>query len=197
MKKYWILGLILGCSMVSHALVSDGFKCAMEIKDKTSAASTRQKMEFFIARLPLSASPAPDVRLTAGFSYQSLSLETKKAKLGAYLHFYYKHAVKLDANYTPIEARQLTCIDLATSHCPKGHGNGDDEIDICKDLSLTSCAEPRDPFDKDNGWARTTLIDGEPSFNEQSREIVTSIKDEKGTEVGTAKLTCQYTGSYK
>ncbi len=202
-QKYWILGLILGCSMSSHALVADGFKCAMVIQDKTSDASTRQKMEFFIARLPLSASPAPDVRLSAGISNQSLSLEKENAKLSAHLNFYYKHAIKLDSNGTPVDARQFTCIGLSATYCSKSgdrseRGRDPGDIHSCSDFAI-SCMDHGDPFSDENGWSRTNLVDGEPTFNEQglARETLTSIRDKNGTEMGTVKLTCQYTGSYK
>lgn len=196
MKQYWILLLMLGVANISHAIVSDGFKCAMEIKDKNSDASTRQKMEFFIARLPLSASPASDVRLTAGMSKQSLSLEIDKATFDANINFYYKHAVRLDANGNPTEARQHTCITISTAYCNKEKGR---MPIICKIPGEIMCKEAHDPFGEENGWTTTSLVDGEPVFNEQmlGGEFFASIRDNDKVEMGTIKMTCRYAGTYK
>lgn len=65
MKTIMLTIATLVLSSTSHALVADKFKCRLEIKDLGSNVSAKEEKDFFIARLPLSASPAPDVRLTA------------------------------------------------------------------------------------------------------------------------------------
>ena len=193
MKNIFIVGLMSLISLQSQALVADRFKCILEINDLESEASTKQEQDFFIGRLPLSGSPAPDVRLTAGQTMASLKLDTPRAELGANLNFYFKHAVKLDLSGNATEARQLTCIGLTGSYCEKyGRGMG-----FCRS-SIAACFEPNDPFDVNNGWAPSTLIGGVPTFNEHSlTSVVEVIKDDQGQDRGIINLKCQYLGSFQ
>lgn len=194
MKTIMITVAALVMSSTSHAVVADKFKCRLEVKDLGSAASAKEEKDFFIARLPLSASPAPDVRLTASQTTESLTLDTPKAQFGANLNFYYKHAVKIDANGTPLEARQLTCIGLTGNYCEKSGGGG---LQICSS-SMVACMEPQNPFDPNNGWSPTGLISGVPTFNEQTLGPATAtITDDNGNNVGTVNLSCQYMGSFQ
>ncbi|OFZ10761.1 MAG: hypothetical protein A2Z20_00765 [Bdellovibrionales bacterium RBG_16_40_8] len=191
MKKVFLLGLVTVVSLQSHALVADRFKCVLEINDLDSQASTKQEQEFFIGRLPLSASPAPDVRITAGQTMLSVTLNTTRAELGANLNFYYKHATKIDSNGVPTEARQLTCIGLSGSYCPA------EDLGLCT-RGIVACMEPKDPFDLNNGWSPSTLIGGVPAYNEHGLTPVTAtIKDDQGQDTGTINLNCQYLGSFQ
>ncbi len=193
MTKAFLIGLLAMISLQSHALVADRFKCALEIRDLDSRLSTKQEQEFFIGRLPLSASPASDVRITAGQTMASVKLNTTKAQLGANLNFYYKHATKINSNGVATEARQLTCIGLTGNYCEK-YGGG---LGLCSEMTV-ACMEPNDPFNETNGWSPSTLIGGIPSFNEHSLSpVIQTIKDDQGQEKGTIKLNCQYLGSFQ
>ncbi|MGZ3746570.1 MAG: hypothetical protein ACXVCD_04490 [Pseudobdellovibrionaceae bacterium] len=184
-------------SSISQAIVADRFKCSLEIKDLGSKASTKEEKDFFIARLPMSASPAQDVRLTASQTMETLTLNTPKAEFGANLNFYYKHAVKVDANGNAVEARQFTCIGLSGHYCDKSGKGGKDGYQIC-DSGIVGCIGPKNPFDPNNGWSPTGLVGGEPTFNEQTLGPVTSnISDDGGNRVGVVNLNCQYLGSFQ
>ena len=125
----------------------------------------------------------------------SLTIENRKGEFKANLNFYYKHAVRIDANGDPLEARQLTCIGLMGSYCPKSGGGGG--IQICSD-GIVACKEPQNPFDPNNGWSPTGLISGIPTFNEQTLGPATaSISDDNGNNVGIVNLSCQYMGSFQ
>lgn len=195
MKTILLTIAALVMSSTSHALVADKFKCTLEIKDYGSKASTKEDKDFFIARLPLSASPAQDVRLTASQTLETLTLGTTKAEFSANLNFYYKQAVKVDVNGNPLEARQLTCIGLTGNYCEKsGSGGG---IQYCM-TSAIACSEPPNPFDPNNGWSPTRLVDGIPAFNEQTLGPATAIiSDDNGKSVGVVNLNCQYMGSFQ
>ncbi|MGZ3770367.1 MAG: hypothetical protein ACXVCP_11150 [Bdellovibrio sp.] len=195
MKKILITITALAISSTSHALVADRFKCRLEIKDFASKDSVKEEKDFFLARLPLSASPDPNVRLTASQMSETLSLDTPKAELGGNLNFYYKQAVKLDANGQPSEARQFTCIGLTGSYCQKTTDHRGTHS--CPKLSIM-CIEPRDPFDANKGWTPTGIIDGIPTFNEQTLIPTTeNIYNNSGENVGLVKLSCQYMGSFQ
>ncbi len=194
MKKIvFTIALLVMCS-ASHALVADKFKCQIELKDTVSHTSAKIDKDFFIARLPLSASPSPDVRLTAGGAIESLALSTPKAKLSANLNFYYKHAVRLDEHGTTLEARQLTCVALTGSYCEKSDDGG---LTLCGG-GLARCFESLNPFDPIKGWSPTALIDGMPKFNEQTfGPATTPIQDKNGNQVGSVNFQCQLLGSFQ
>lgn len=195
MKTIMLTIAALVVSSTSHALVADKFKCRLEVKDLGSKTSAKEEKDFFIARLPLSASPAPDVLLTASQTTESLTLDTPKAEFGANLNFYYKHAVRIDANGNPLEARQLTCIGLTGNYCEKSSGGGG--IHTCSS-SMVACMEPQNPFDPNNDWSPTGLIGGIPTFNEQTLGPATAtISDDNGNSVGVVNLSCQYMGSFQ
>lgn len=196
MKILMLTIAVLAISSTSHAVVADRFRCTLEVKELVSEISTKVEKMFFIARLPLSASPAPDVRLTASQISESLILQTPQAKLSGDLNFYYKHAVKIDMNGVPLEARQLSCISLTGGYCKKPVGD-EDTLYPCS-ASMIACMEPYNPFDPNNGWSPTGLVDGIPTFNQQTMAPVTyNISDYNGNNVGVVNLSCQYMGSFQ
>jgi hypothetical protein len=191
-RSYWLFLLGLFLARPAHALVADKFDCVLELSDAASGATAKTDKQFFVARLPLSSSPAPDVRLTAGQTTERLLLDLPTASFGANLNFYYKHALRIDANGKPLEARQLTCVGLTGDFCAKGKTG----LQICSEASV-ACIEPPNPFDVKNGWSMTTLFDGVPAFNEQKLGAkATLITDGAGKMVGTVTLNCQFLGTY-
>ena len=196
MKKTILTLVVLFIASTSNALVADRFKCSLEIKDFNSRNTSKQDKEFFIARLPTSpilppsVNPNPNVRLTAGQTTERMTLDTPEAKFGANLNFYFKHAVRSDANGS-LEARQLTCIGLSTDYCK--HGSG---LKLCSERTVR-CMEPTNPFDPNNGWDQTTMFGPIPSFNEQAlAPISRNITDDNRNIVGVVNLSCQYLGSF-
>ncbi len=197
--KNTILTLVaLFIASTSNALVADRFKCSLEIKDFVSKNKSKQDKDFFIARLPVSqitppgVNPTPDIFFTAGRTMERMTLNTSEAKFGANLNFYFKHAVRSDANGS-LEARQLTCIGLTADYCKHDSGNG---IGLCGESRVT-CMESTNPFDPNNGWAPTTMLGPIPAFNEQALAPASrNITDDNGNIVGVVNLSCQYLGSF-
>ncbi len=177
----------------SHALVSDRFNCKLKVTDFESKVSSEQSQDFFVTRLPLSRSSAPNVRFTAGQTQSRLELGAPKAVLTANVNFYYKHAVKLDGAGKVIDARQVTCVAVSGGYCSK-YGGG---LNLCID-SQVACAEnpEQDPFDLVNGWNPTSAFQGVPSFNDRGLGVVTStIQDDFGKDVGAVQFECKFKGS--
>jgi hypothetical protein len=197
MKKVILTIAALVVSSTSHAVVADKFKCTLEVKDLESKASTKEEKDFFIARLPLSGSPAPHVRITAGETIEDLALSTPKGEISANLYLYYKHAVRTDVNGNPLEARQFTCIALTGSYCESSSGDGSGHNQSCS-IGAFACAEPPNPFDPDTGWSPTALFSGVPTFNEQTLgPSTTNISDDSGNTIGVASFSCRYLGSFR
>jgi len=193
--KSIIITAALMLTATSHAVVADKFKCTLEIKDTISNTSTKIDKESFVARVPLSESPSPNVRLTAGQMNERLILNTAQAELGANLNFYYKHASKIDSNGKTVEARQLTCVGLTGNYCEKS-GNGSGQVSQCMD-GIVACIESEDPFDPDIGWAPTSIYGSTPVFNSQGLAPLTSnITNDSGKVVGMVNLSCQYWGTF-
>lgn len=195
MKTILLTLAVVLLSSTSQAVVADRFNCQVEVKDIESGFSAKQKKDFFIARLPLSASPSPDVRLTASQTTETITLDTPKAEMGANLNFYYKHAVRIDGNGTPVEARQMTCIGLSMNYCEKAGGPGN--IRDCSKGSI-ACFESPDPFDPNFGWSPARLVDDVPTFNEQTLAPVSAtMMDENRNIIVVANMSCQYTGTFQ
>ena len=193
------LALTLLASSQAHALATDKFQCRIVVAEDKSGASMSQSQDFFVARLPLSASPAPDVRLTAGTQYSETNLETENGKITTTLNMYYKHAVRLDSAANPVDARQLTCVSLTTNYCPKSkipNGNNDD-LEMCSILS-SACLDSEDPFGDNDDWVKVSIIGGQPMFDERTlgNEQQQTVRDGSGNRVGLAKFACSYKGTY-
>lgn len=193
--KSIIITAALMLTATSHAVVAEKFKCTLEIKDTMSNTSTKEDKEFFVARVPLSESPSPNVRLTAGQMNERLTFNTAKAELGANLNFYYKHAVKIDSNGKTIEARQHTCVGLIGDYCEKS-GNGSGQVIQCMSGTV-ACIESEDPFDPNIGWAKTSVYGSTPEFNSQALAPITSnITNDSGNVVGIVNMSCHYLGTF-
>ncbi len=194
MKSIILTIATLVISSTSLAIVGDKFKCLLEVKELGSKISSNVVKEFFIVRLPLSTSLAPDIRITGSKAAESLTLITQKGKFEAIQFISYKQAVRLDAQGNPLEARQESCIFSVGSYCKKFIDGG---FSKCKNTSI-ACREISDPFNPNYGWSPTGLLNGIPIFNEQ--DLVpesSSIYDDKGNTVGTLNSTCHYLGSFQ
>ncbi|MGE3758050.1 MAG: hypothetical protein AB7H97_09845 [Pseudobdellovibrionaceae bacterium] len=192
MKKMLLGGLVIMFCAQAHALVTDQFSCKLKLRDfKTSTVSTSEK-EFSVARLPLSASPAPDVRLTASEFNESLSMEVSHGSFDANVHLSFSMAVKLDEQGNPVEARQSSCLAVTGDYCKEQENHG------CSSSSL-ACGFTGDPFDPVYGWSPTGLVDGLPVFDE--RELIPNtvmIRDSyTDEEVGLASVECRFKGTHQ
>lgn len=193
MKVTLLMMMALLMSTTSNALVADKFVCTLEVKDLVSQTSTIEDHEFFMARLPLSNTPTPDVRITASQTTDNLTLSTPKADFSADLTFYYTQALKTDVNGAAVEARQETCIVISGNYCAKSSGG---DVQPCFTSSQVCSVYPN-PFDPTNGWTPTGIVGGQPAFNQQTLGPLTGkISDNQGHEVGAVNLSCQFLGSY-
>ena len=191
MKTLWPFIAAFLIANTSHALVSDRFECNLKITDLDTKISTEQKQDFFVTRLPLSTSPSPDVRITAGQTKSRMELNTPKAVFNANVNFYYKHGVKLDSAGKITEARQLTCMGVVGGYCPK-YGGG---LNLCSEMQI-ACMGNSDPFDPVKGWSPTSSYQDLPVFNEHGLGPVTSIiQDDAGKDVGRVEFACKFKGS--
>lgn len=198
-NKIFVVGVIaavlLSAPLISQALTTDKFSCTLSVTDLKSKISTKTEKELFMARIPMSTGTSSPVQFTESHIYESLVLDLGSIQLSGELNFYFKHAIKMGSNGQPSEARQLTCMGLAGSYCDKSKGDGD--YVICSRSYLT-CAEPADPFETNNGWAITDLINGIPLFNEQTLGPATyNISNDSGVVVGVANVICRYKGTYQ
>lgn len=191
-----LAALALTASQGAHAIVADKFVCQISITDG-DGRSMQQKTDLFIARLPLSSSPSPDVRLTAATHLTTAELETPQAKTRANLKIDYTHAVKIDSNGHAMQAKQHSCITLTVNICPKRNGSG---VQLCQDMML-ACFQPDDPFGSDpmQGWTTVGITpDGTPSFDEQRPiSYAETVTDDTGAHRATVVASCQYRGTYQ
>jgi hypothetical protein len=195
MKNRILIGMALLLAGQAHALISDKFKCSLELKDNPSGQTLRQDQEFFVARLPLSASSSPQVRMTAGEIHSDAKLNMSDGQLSGGLGLYYKHALKLDASGNPLEARQTTCLTVSGTFC-EFSGSRSSTPHSCGSM-VSACLEPSDPFDPNYGWDQVALIEGFPTFHEKPMSRATVIEDENGQPRGQATLNCQFMGSFQ
>ncbi|MFS4460701.1 hypothetical protein [Bdellovibrio sp. HCB2-146] len=186
-----LIPVLLLFASSAQALEADRFECKVTLKDYETNQVVEQVQEFDMARQSLSASPSPDVRMTAARTTMQASLERKDTIVKTNIAFYYKHAVKLDATGKPVDARQFACVGISLGKCTK-HGSpkcGD------SDTPQVICKEPRDPFDSATGWTPTKLIDGVPMFTDRGSGDATAETTDGTSRVVTI-FSCKYKGTY-
>ncbi len=193
--RNFLLILVTGLApLTSYAVVADKFTCSIELKDFATKLSTKQDKDFFIARLPLAASPSPDVRMTAGKAFDNLTFNVGKGEYNATVNFFYKHALRMDEHGVPVEARQLTCVAPYGTYCDKSEGEGPF---LCNSAALM-CMDSDKPFDPEKGWSPTPLSGDTPAFNDKAIAATSqNIKDENGHTVGQLNVDCRFKGTFQ
>jgi len=190
MKQILFATLLSILPFVSHAVTADSFECSMTVKDDLTGESNTQSSSFQIARMPLSESPAPDVRLTAGQIKFNGSLVDKSRFLTASYGVTYNQAIRLDPTGHEIDPRQTACVTFDTSACTISSTR-------CLGIS-TACGMYENPYDPKYGWAPVPFAGGVPAFSDKILTPVTKdIEDENQKKVGTATVSCHYTGTYQ
>ncbi|MEK6705264.1 MAG: hypothetical protein AABZ06_05705 [Bdellovibrionota bacterium] len=193
MKKTIITLLMsLAVPINSYAIEADHFACTIEITENHTGISTKQDIDFYLARHPLSASPAPDILMTSTYSLGKRIVITNSLRsITANLTFKYDHAVKIDHAGNILDARQATCFALSADWCAHADSSS------CPTSSL-ACVNLLDPFDPHYGWPIVGHADNVPTFNEKAlvprNEI---IRDVNGNDVGVAKASCRHMGTYR
>jgi len=195
MKHLLVTTLLSLAPFCANAIVADSFTCTITAKDQTTGDTDYQNINFQLARMPLSYSPASDVRLTTGATTFSSTFNTQKNEITTNVNMYYSHATKVDAAGQVIDARQYTCLTITSDACSKGTG---DDYKICG-TSLSNCmTSSKDPFDPVGGWSKVGIISDVPTFKEQSLISLTDvIQDENQKTVGLASFECRFKGTYQ
>jgi hypothetical protein len=188
MKKLLLVLLTTMASLDAFAIVSDRFQCEVSIKDSDSKIESKQKQEFFIARLPV-PSITPGEFFTSGSASTKWVLHNGKGLFDANLTFTYKHAIRSDSKGVPQEARQFLCFQPIGFYC-------DDSSKDCMS-QIMACLETPDPFDPVHGWAPTSIVGGVAVFNPQSLTPKTFLLgDDQRKDRGTASVACRYLGTF-
>lgn len=192
MKHLLVIALMSITPFMAQAVPADAFTCKLTILDQTTGNKNEQYLSFQVARLPLSASPAPDVRLTAGRAGWSDHLDTNKSTIYTTIGIDYTHATKIDSTGHVIDARQRSCISLSSSACNKNNPTGSCSV------SSYACSLAENPFDPVNGWSKVSFIGDLPAFQERDLSLVTAnMEDETGKIVGRTTLDCTFKGTYQ
>lgn len=195
MKKALLILTLLLSVRNAHALIADQFSCEIQISEIGTTQTTKQSMEFSIARVPQVNSPI-EVNLTKARFDGSLQTSTKERSIHTSISLYYHHAAQTDQIGQTIDARQTSCIVVTADYCDhRAQKPGD--MQICS-TSKGACALPTKPFDPVHGWPSVSIApDGTPMFDEKSLPVIdTKFYDEQKRERGTVRFTCQYKGTY-
>jgi len=197
MKHLLVTALVSLMPFMAQALVADSFECKLKITDSISAETDEQRLYFNIARLPLSRSPAPDVRITTGTSSFDNNFRTQKYTITTSASLYYSHAVKVNSNGQVQDARQKTCVIISGSACSKSGGTPNAPCFIFQAYCPQSIHDS-DPFDPASGWSQIATSGNEPLFQERDLTTATQkIYDENKNAVGEATFSCKFRGTYQ
>ena len=90
MKTILLTVAMLVASNSAHAIVSDKFRCQIEITEKGTGGSVKQDLDFFLARLPLSRSPGKDIRISSASAEGRTELNNSHSIMTANLTFDYQ-----------------------------------------------------------------------------------------------------------
>ncbi|MNL08597.1 hypothetical protein D3C87_1293240 [compost metagenome] len=188
-----LIPVLLLFASSAQALQADRFECTVSLKDYDTNQVVEHVQEFDMARISLSASPAPDIRLTGSRTSMRLSLDLPNAVVNSDVVFYYKHAVRLDDSLKPVDARQFACVAIGMRRCAKPAGTDPNCYDT--EIPQVVCKEPKNPFDPLSGWTPTSLIGGVPMFNDRGSGSATAESVQGNSRVVTI-LNCKFKGTY-
>lgn len=187
-------------STAALAVVTDKFKCELEVTDLETNSHFNSDQGFSVSRLPKEIWRDPDgsIQITDARADSTFNFDSKKANFWVGLYMVYSHAVKFNALGQPMEARQKSCITLSTSYCKKA-SQGDSEGACSSGATLACPSDGNGPFDPNSyWWHQVPLLDGVPLFNGDAlRQMENFILDENGTAVGLAKVNCSHLGTFK
>jgi hypothetical protein len=189
MKKILLVLLTLA-PLASHAIVADTFDCDIIARDSaTGRMLAAQDGSFQSMRLPMSASPLPEVRMTSSMSSMDLRFAYGTEEMLVRMDFQYFHGFKLSADGKIMDPRQRTCLMLTTSFC-KDPGSCDG--------GHSSCAYAN-PYDPQQPWPSVANLGDFPAFQEKDLAGSTTaiINDGHGRVLATVEATCRYHGSYQ
>ena len=94
MKHLLIIALMSLAPYMAHAIAADSFKCKLIVDPYSPGNHSEQYFSFQIARLPMSSSPSPDVRLSGGGAELSHQWETTENSISTSITLNYMHAMK-------------------------------------------------------------------------------------------------------
>ena len=103
------------------AVVTDKFKCELEVTDLETKNRVIANDEFFVSRLPVAITPdgTGTIQVTEANADSAVRLDSRKATYGVDLKIKYFHAVKFDAMGQTMDARQKSCITIFANYCKK------------------------------------------------------------------------------
>ena len=191
MNRFLLLIPSLLLTAAAQALPADRFQCEMTLERPPTGESTTQIQDFFIARLPAKPGADPSIQMTVGTTSVQMKQTTPQIITMAKATLYYKHAVRLDAQGNPVDARQLTCLNLSIDSC-KAQRAGE-----CGTLE-TTCVESPNPFDPVNGWRKVGLANNTPILVDDYMSISGNFTDNEDVTnaVLSYKIKCSYKGTY-
>jgi hypothetical protein len=188
--KFLILAALL-TSQTSFAAVVDQFTCKLTYEDITGQNRFETTADLSAIRLPLSSSPAPDIRMTSGRTGLISTKSNDHAAIG--VDITYDHAVKVNSAGQPIMAAQRTCI--RQSICTPAEPDNDGDGISTSGCTMTACLQqPTDPFDPQYAWPRVPLAsDGIPQFDARAIQDVVYYSPF----YGTLRATCNFIGTVR
>lgn len=197
MKTILLMTAILISAAQARAVVADKFKCDLSVSE-TGGESIQQSFEFDLSRVPRSASPSKDVRLTSASGHGAVQLDNKAGVIHAYFSLDYSHAVKFNSAGYSLAARQTTCFLLTADWCDHVPSPTDGSETASCATSVSACYQSNDPFDPRQGWTVVGLTpDGTALFDEKSLiPLTATFKDGQGQARGNTKVNCAYQGTY-
>ncbi len=175
------------------AVVTDKFKCELEVTDLETKNRVIANDEFFVSRLPVGTTPdgTGTIQITEANAGPSVRLDSKKATYGVSLFMGYSHAVKFDALGQPMEARQESCFTISTSYCKKRDCSS-------SNAQMPCLSDTNGPFDPNSSWRQVPLLDEVPMFyGDDLSQMQSFILDENGIAAGLAKVNCSHLGTFK
>lgn len=196
--KTWFLALAtLLIPALSHAVIADKITCSLTVTNKNTGTKVEQSANFFVGRLPMSASPAPDVRMTMGIANQALNAMVDDFKVSVNVGLSYRHAMKIDSSNNVVAAAQQSCVDTQSTICPKA--TGPDPVGCAAATVMCVGNSQDDPFNGSPFWKPVSVVDNVPYFVQYPlTDTLTTILD--GPTVPTTfevATSCVYWGTYE
>lgn len=197
MNKVLIVFCILsGLASSAHAAV-DFIECQTSIEDTATHAVSTFNGSYAsyrnVSKVDDQGRPYPaDIRVTN--SEIAFQQSIKSSDLNYKIDYKYDFEfAKRDVGGTP-EARQSACSKLSFQICQDVQPG--QQWGACSAMQSQCISPSSDPFDPKYGWGVTSIIGGEPVFNER---LLTPIKTKITFEPGRyaeVSIDCKFKGTY-
>lgn len=190
LKRATVLISLIAFPLMAQAIVVDKFNCELNIENAAAKIATHQETELMALRLPVLQSPAPDVKITgSSLSFSLALMGPNRDFFREDIHVSYLHAVKIDGNNVPYQAKRTSCSGTVSSTC-------DPRVENCGSPRFICEFDKGNPWSEDSRWSEVALPNGIPDASGLGINVEAEFSSKLGAKI-LVKGLCRHVGTYE